>query len=390
VPDWRFAVSRVALVRCASYDAVEVAAAARRGIALLGGAERFVRPGERLLLKPNLLIGRDADRAVTTHPAVFRAVAEVFRESGAVLAYGDSPGFGRAEAVAGRCGIGEAARELGIPLADFVSPVAVPYPAGRLIKQFTIARGVLETDGIVSLCKMKTHGLTRITGAIKNQYGCIPGLLKAELHARLANARLFSQMLVDLNGLVRPRLFVMDGVVAMEGNGPQSGTLRPMNVLLLSEDPVALDAAFCRLIALDPQLVFPIVYGDAAGLGEARDIDYVGDPPEEFTASDFVVNRRPSSTTGTTPRFGQGIRILRRLVIPRPVIRARRCTRCGTCVSICPVVPKAVDFADALRSQPPMHNYERCIRCFCCQEMCPEGAIEIVTPPLGRLIRRGA
>jgi len=381
-------VSRVAVVRCPSYDVAAVRAAVERGIGLLGGVERFARAGETILLKPNLLIGREPGRAVTTHPSVFRAVAELFLTAGASLTYGDSPAFGRAEGVAGRAGIAEAARELGIPLADFVTPVAASYPEGVLIKQFTIAQGVLDADGIVSLCKMKTHGLTRITGAIKNQYGCIPGLLKAEFHARLPNARLFTQMLVDLNGLLRPRLYVMDGVVAMEGNGPQGGNPRAMNVLLFSDDPVALDAAFCYLIDLDPHLVLPIVAGEEVGLGTATGIEYVGDPVEGFVARDFAVNRRPLSTTGTALRPGRMSLFFRRFVIPKPAIRSARCTRCGTCVAICPVIPKAVDFEDAARSAPPVHRYDRCIRCYCCQEICPEGAIEIAVPFLGRLIRR--
>jgi uncharacterized protein (DUF362 family)/Pyruvate/2-oxoacid:ferredoxin oxidoreductase delta subunit len=378
----------VAVVRCPSYAVAAVRSAVERGIGLLGGVERFARAGETILLKPNLLIGREPDRAVTTHPSVFRAVAEVFLTSGAAVTYGDSPAFGRAEAVAGRAGIAETARELGIPFADFSTPVAAPYPAGRLIKQFTIAQGVLDADGIVSLCKMKTHGLTRITGAIKNQYGCIPGLLKAEFHARLPNARLFAQMLVDLNGLLRPRLYVMDGVVAMEGNGPQGGSPRAMNVLLFSDDPVALDAAFCHLIDLHPNLVLPIVAGEDVGLGTAAGIEYVGDPVEGFVVRDFVVNRRALSTTGTALRPGRLSLLFRRFVIPKPMIRAARCTTCGTCVTICPVTPKAVDFSDVTRSAPPVHRYDRCIRCYCCQEICPEGAIEIAVPLLGRLIRR--
>jgi uncharacterized protein (DUF362 family)/Pyruvate/2-oxoacid:ferredoxin oxidoreductase delta subunit len=383
-------VSRVAVVGCSSYETAAVQAALDRGLSLLGGVEQFARAGETILLKPNLLIGRDADRAVTTHPDVFRAAAVALRRSGARVVYGDSPAFGSTEWAAGRAGIARVAKELDVPPADFATPVTVPYPSGDLIKQFTIARGVWEADGIVSLCKMKTHGLTRITGAIKNQYGCIPGLLKAEFHARLANAALFSRMLVDLNGLLRPRLFILDGVVAMEGNGPQGGTLRAMGVLLLSTDPVALDAAFCRLANLDPRLVLPIVYGEAAGLGSARDIDYVGDPVDAFVAKDFVVNRRALSTTGTTPHYGRGIQAFRRLVVPRPVVRSARCTKCGTCVTICPVQPKAVEFRDSSRSSPPVHRYARCIRCYCCQETCPESAIEIATPLLGRLIRRGS
>lgn len=376
---------RVALVRCEEYTTDAVRAAAARGLDLLGGARRFVLPGERILLKPNLLVARSIDRAVTTHPAVFRAVAECLKQAGAQLSYGDSPGFGRTETVASKAGISAVARELEIPMADFGSGETVSFPDGHLIKQFVIAKGVLAADGLVSLAKMKTHGLTRITGAMKNQFGCIPGTLKPEFHARLPNADLFSQMLTDLNLLLRPRLFVMDGIIAMEGNGPQGGRPRPLHLLMFGDDPVALDATFCELIGLDREAVLPIVYGERFGLGRAQDIEYVGDPIDEFRVPDFEVNRSAQSTTGGP---GRASRWARRWVVPKPVIVEAKCTRCGTCVHVCPVTPKAVMFHDAARSSPPVHHYDRCIRCYCCQEMCPESAIEIDVPPLGRWIHR--
>ncbi len=377
--------SVVALVRCPSYEERVVDAAIGRGLELLGGIERFAQPGETIQLKPNLLVGRDPDRAVTTHPNVFRAIARRFIDAGAAVSYGDSPGFGRLSAVARRAGLATVAEDLGFGLADFSRGRTVSFSDGRLIKQFTLAEGVLAAEGIVSLPKLKTHGLTRITGAIKNQYGCIPGPLKAEFHARLPNADLFSQMLVDLNRFLRPRLFVMDGIVAMEGNGPQGGTPRPMNILLLSTDPVALDATVGSLIGLDPTLVPPIVYGEAFGLGRAFEIETVGDLVGSFLAEDFDVNRRRSSTTGEPGRYS---RLARRFVVPRPIVLPTRCTRCGTCVSVCPVAPKAIGFETEDRSSPPVHRYERCIRCYCCQEMCPEAAIELHVPLLGRIIHR--
>ena len=377
--------AQVAIVGCEDYELDRVRAATRRGIDLLGGASRFVRPGERILLKPNLLVPRGPDRAVTTHPTVFRAVVEALQEAGAELSYGDSPGFGSTAFVAQRAGLAEIASELGVPIADFASSGRVSFADGRLIKQFTLARGVLDAAGIVSLPKMKTHGLTRITGAIKNQFGCIVGALKPEFHARLPNVDLFSQMLVDLNRCLRPRLYVMDGVVAMEGNGPQSGRPRPMGVLLLSEDPVALDTTVCRLIDLETDLVLPIVHGEAFGLGTASAIEFVGDPIDRYVAGDFDVNRDPRSTTDPPGRVS---RFLRRFAVPRPVVLPERCTGCGTCVSVCPVTPKAIGFAEGSRGRPPAHDYRRCIRCYCCQEMCPEAAIDVATPPLGRLIRR--
>jgi len=377
--------SVVAAVRCPSYedrDALDRIVA--RAVDLLGGVERFVRHGETILLKPNLLVGRSPERAVTTHPHVFGAVAHIVRSAGAKRSYGDSPGFGRPEAVVQRSGLSAVADALGVSLADFGRGTEVPFPAGKLVKRFTIAQGVLAADGMVSISKMKTHGLTRITGAIKNQFGCIPGPLKAEFHARLPNVDLFSQMLVDLNRLLAPRLFVMDGVIAMEGNGPQGGRPRPMNVILASSDPVALDTAFCQLIGLDPDLVPPIVYGELAGLG-TRQIRWVGDPIDSLIALDFDVNRSPRSTTG---RPGRVSRIARRFVVPKPAVRADRCTRCGTCVEVCPVAPKAVGFPGGDRSLAPVHDYGRCIRCYCCQEMCPVSAIEIDIPLLGRIIHR--
>ncbi|MHB8925507.1 MAG: DUF362 domain-containing protein [Coriobacteriia bacterium] len=246
---------------------------------------------------------------------------------------------------------------------------------------------VLDADGLVSLAKFKTHGLTRMTGAVKNQFGCIVGMRKGEFHARMPDVDSFCRMLVDLNRAIAPRLFVMDGVVAMEGNGPRSGDPRPMRVIMASDDPVAIDATVARMMALDPMLVGTIRHGQDRGLGTYTDIEYVGDAVEGFVTPDYNVNRRPLSTT---PAMGAGP-FVKRFVVPKPVIRAERCTRCGTCVSVCPVMPKAVDWTTpggALDGRPPRYDYSLCIRCYCCQEMCPEKAIEVDVPPLGRLIHR--
>jgi ferredoxin len=189
-------------------------------------------------------------------------------------------------------------------------------------------------------------------------------------------------MLVDLNRLITPRLVVMDGIVGMEGNGPRNGDPRQVGVLLVSDDPVAIDALVCRLMALDPALVDTVVYGERWGLGTASDIELLGDGLPVI--DDYVVNRNRTSTPG-----GRMSSVtVKRLVTPRPYVVHERCTRCGTCVQVCPVDPRAVDWPDGDRSRPPVHDYKRCIRCYCCQEMCPERAIEVSTPPLGRLIRR--
>jgi Pyruvate/2-oxoacid:ferredoxin oxidoreductase delta subunit len=221
---------------------------------------------------------------------------------------------------------------------------------------------------------------------VKNSFGCIPGLLKAEFHVKLPDPHRFARMLVDLNLLVRPRLHIMDGILGMEGNGPRGGKPFPMHAILISADPVALDAVVARLIGVDPTLPPTALYGMEAGLGTYREneIELLGDlldglKPKRFHAlKDPVVSREPGSLS----------RFFKHWVVPRPVIQTKSCTRCGTCVKMCPVQPKAVDWKQGDRKQPPVYDYDRCIRCYCCQELCPEHVISIHRPLLGRLIRR--
>ncbi len=239
-------------------------------------------------------------------------------------------------------------------------------------------------DGIISLPKLKTHALTRMTGAIKNQFGCVPGMLKGEFHARMSQMDRFAAMLIDLTRLLAPRLYVMDAIVAMEGNGPHNGKPRALKAVLLSADPVALDTAACMLMGLDPSLVPTNSWGERLGLGTSAQLTLVGDDVKDMVCADFDVNRDCDFTASMLNRWLA--RLMKNLVVPRPIIRADRCIRCGHCVEVCPVNPKAVDFRALGREAPPEYDYSCCIRCYCCQEMCPEGAIKIETPLLGRLI----
>ena len=378
----------VALVRCDDYDEARVYDAVGLGLELLGGAGRFVTEGEGIVLKPNLLMGKPPEASVSPHPAVFAAVIRHLQAAGATLTYGDSPGFGKGESVARKAGLADVADEYGVACADFATGREIHFPEGRQIKRFTIAASVLDADGFVSVAKLKTHGLTRVTGAIKNTFGCIPGMRKGEFHARMAEEERFAQMLVDLSSAVRARLYVMDAIVAMEGNGPANGDSKPMRALLLSDDPVALDATACRMIAVDPELLHTLRLGQESGLGTWSDVEVVGDELAGFIDPEFDVNRNPVSTTGDP---GVASRFMKRWMIPKPVIDSSTCTACGTCVKVCPVEPKAVDWAKgtgAKHGKPPVHDYDLCIRCYCCQEMCPEGAIGVETPALGRLVHR--
>ena len=379
--------STVALVKCAEYDPDVVYGALRRGVELLGGLDRFVSPGERILLKPNILVGDRPERAVTTHPLVLAGCVRLFREGGATVSFGDSPGLENAAHAAKRSGLQEAGVRSGAELGEFSVGFSISNPGGERVSSFPVARAVHECDGTVNLPKMKTHQLTRITGAVKNLFGCIPGKRKALYHVQFQDVMDFSGFLVELALRLRPRLHVMDGIVAMEGNGPRSGDPKPMGVLIMSDDPVAVDATFCRLVAMDPAFVPTTVVGHRAALGRYRDgeIEYVGDPIEALARPDFRLIRKPVYSNASYAYYN----FIKNLVLPKPVIDPAKCVRCGLCVEACPVPGKALRFRDGDRERPPVYAYDRCVRCYCCHEMCPNRAIHKRTPLVGRILRLG-
>ena len=381
----------VALIPLDTYDQPQVDAAVRQGVDLLGGLRRFVNPEEKIVLKPNLLARALPQKAITTHPSVFQAVCRLLREEGCLhLSYGDSPGNPTTtpDKAAEGAGIAEAAAKYSVEKADFSSGSIVPFPEGRTAKSFYLCKGVQDADALINVCKMKTHALERITGAVKNLYGCITGVNKAAGHAAYPNSDVFADMLADLSLCIRPRLHIMDGVVAMEGNGPTSGTPVNMNVLLLSADPVALDAVFATLVHLDPAAVPTCASCERAGLGvmDAASIEVVtpggsltlAEAQSKYGKPDFDVFRGVIKK-GFLFNFMPLLPFLQH----RPRVDHRKCIACGVCEEACPVPEKAVHSGQGRKAR---YDYKKCIRCYCCQEMCPVKAIEVYRHPLTKLL----
>ena len=375
--------SKVILIPCDTYEEETVYHKLKEGLALLSGIEQYIDKKEKILLKPNLLKKAELDRAVITHPAVVGGFARLLREAGyenIILA--DSCGHGSTSRVIQGTGMDTCLQKLNIPAIDYTEGVEVKYPEGVQAKEFIMPKELVESDCVISLCKMKTHALERITGAVKNSYGFIYGLNKAKGHTHYPSADSFARMLIDLNACVKPRLYIMDGIVAMEGNGPGSGEPVPMNVLMISTDPVALDSVFARLVHLKPELVPTNYHGEKMGFGVYQDekIEIItpdGAMPmhavvEKFGNPNFDVDRREVRAGGKWNKIAKALNIFQK----KPYIDTEKCIKCGICVKSCPVPGKAVDFKKG-RHQPPVYDYKKCIRCFCCQEMCPEKAIKV-------------
>ena len=378
--------SKVVVLPCEDYEEEKIYRLLRKGMEVLGGVSAFIGKEEKILLKPNLLKKAEVEKAVITHPAVVGAFARFLREEGyANIVLADSCGHGSTNQVIRGTGMDTCLEKYKIPAIDYTKGIFVDYPEGIQAKEFVLPKELLEADCVISLCKMKTHALERITGAVKNSYGFVYGRNKAIGHTKYPSADSFARMLVDLNQYVKPRLYIMDGIVAMEGNGPGSGDPVPMKVMLLSADPVALDSVFARLVYLKPELVPTNYHGEKMGLGDWREENIqviVADEEgiressmeelvSQFGKPDFHVDRTQVRTNIWT-RMAKALNLFQK----KPYIEEDKCVRCGICVNSCPVPGKAVDFRKG-KEQPPVYDYKKCIRCFCCQEMCPKKAIKV-------------
>jgi len=374
-------MEKVSHVRCLSYNVAEVEEAVRKSIELLGGIKEYIRPGMKVLLKCNLLMRKRPEDCVTTHPAVVQAMASIIKNVGAIPIISDCPGGPYMEtmlkSVYKGCGMIEAAERSNAILNLSTDIVDVFIPEAKIAKKITIASVVKEVDAIISLPKLKTHGMCLFTGAVKNMFGIIPGMTKMEYHFRMNKIEDFSDMLIDVCRYANPVLSIMDAIMGMEGNGPSAGTPRAIGAILTGTSPYALDVAATALVGITPRRVGTIAKAEERGLCSANpeDIIFLGDHFNKPHISDFKL---PDSVKqGLLSRVlevGGNSRIskwLKPMVEPKLVVVHNRCIGCGDCERYCP--PKAI----AMYSGKPQIDLEKCIKCYCCQELCPEKAVII-------------
>ncbi len=367
--------SEVAVVRCGSYDEPEVEAQVKRLLDLLGGIGCYVKPGDRVLLKPNLLSASDPARAITTHPLVLKAVVKAVQAAGGRPLIADSPGGpfnrGSLETAYARSGFKAVAEETGAKLNYNTGSKVAHFPDGVLLKRIDLLAVLDEVDAVITLPKMKTHMLTTATGAVKINFGLVPGLTKPAYHLKFQSRDLFADMLLDVLACVKPRLALMDAVVGLEGDGPGShGRPRRTGLLMASADSVALDVAEADVMGIVPTEVSTTARAVLRGLtsGKASDLKVLG----ERLADVRVGYRKPSGRKGLLGAFmgSKAVnRVMLDLALPYPVAN-EKCVRCGVCRQSCPA--GAITITDRARM-----DRAKCIRCYCCHELCPHKAIDL-------------
>ncbi len=387
---------RVSLVTEESYDPKAVHAAVRKVLEPLGGMAGFVKPGDRVIVKPNLILPKPARMAATTHPEVVRSVCRLALDCGGRVTVGDSPGKGSARRAGAVAGYDPVMADLGIDWVEFTPrEIALDRPGedGRrpegsarkgVCARLTLAAELLDADVVINVPKLKTHGMMLMTMAVKNLFGAVVGLQKFQWHLRAGKDKaLFGSVLHEICRAVKPALSIVDAIVSMDGEGPTAGDPNPTRFLAAGADPSAVDAVLMDIFGLERNDLHTLAAAAAAGDSAWKEAEVVGASVEEVKPARWKLSdSQPAALP--LPVFCQKIPFLREWLrtqaTAKPAAIKEKCVLCGDCVAVCP--PQVMTLTD----RGVEIDHANCIRCYCCQELCPQGAIESRKGLLGRLL----
>lgn len=380
---------RVALNECGEYDEKAIEGLLRAQFEALG-ADRGLFEGKKTVIKPNLVSPCAPEAATTTHPAVIYAAAKIVKEYGADAVIAESPGGLYNESVLKLIyrvtGAADAAERAGVPLNYGLEYGGFEAPKGQASRLFEIIKPVLDADIVVDLCKLKTHTLTQLSANAKNLFGCVPGVFKAEQHARFPNQTEFMRALVDLAEAIcdaKTVLCVTDAVVGMEGNGPSGGNPRAIGCILSSFNPFAADLVCAAIVGQgesgrESDTVKMLKFAGERGLcpDSAAGVKLIGDEIARFKVAGYV---QPDT------KLKKWFDFIPSFLSPRPDIDYSKCVGCGKCAANCP--PHTISMEEIKGKKRPVIKKSGCIHCFCCQELCPIHAIRVKKNPIFKIIK---
>jgi uncharacterized protein (DUF362 family)/Pyruvate/2-oxoacid:ferredoxin oxidoreductase delta subunit len=374
--------ARVSITRADGYDFIKIYEAVDKCLQLIGGLDGIIKRGDTVFVKINHLSpASPAERGIVTHPVFLQAILELLKKSGVNITVGDDIDSDARDGFS-VSGIRQICQAAGVKLINLREAGFKETKCnGVLLDKAYLSRVALDADVIVNLPRLKTHSFAVFTGGIKNMFGTIPTGHRRKFHYEFRRNEDFSQMLTDVFSVIKPNLTVMDGIMAMEGEGPASGSLRKLGIVLASQDTVALDTIASRIIGLEPfdVLTTKYAYEKGLGIGDPQHIEVIGETIENVATSDFklplgksgvLVNKVPSLLSG----------FLLNQTTVKPVVMERLCTGCSECERICPAAAISVAGEKATISQ------NICISCMCCHEVCRFNAIMPRRPVVGRFI----
>lgn len=370
-------LEQVGIARCSDYAYENVEKALFQCLESLKGLKERIKPGSKVLVKVNLLKKNNPDDAVTTHPSVAEAVVRYLQQCGCEVTLGDSPGGPYTEwllrGIYKSTGMTQVAERTKCNLNYDVSITEVHNEHGKMLKKMQVIKVVEDADFIVSVAKLKTHAMMTYTGAVKNLFGIIPGIIKADYHLKMNDVANFAAHLVDICEYAKPLFSIIDGIDGMEGDGPSAGDKRHVGIIMAAQNPYALDFSALRVIGINPSMVPTMIEAKSRGLFSCDDgdIEYTCLRPSDINIKPFKLPRslNVNFIGGRIPK------VVEKWVMdnlrPRPVFDHNTCVSCRICEKSCP--PKVI----SMDTGKPVVDLSKCIRCFCCHELCPKKAVQI-------------
>ncbi len=381
----------VGIFRCENYDVEPLVGILKDAATAVGFNTGSIR-GKTLLLKPNMLGAYPPEMGITSHPNFVEAAIILFKGLGAKVCVGDSAnGIFEIDSVWERTGIRGVCKRHGVEEKVF------EREGSQIVDGLLIARPVLEADVVVNLPRFKTHGLTVLTIAAKNLYGCVPGLQKTRYHQKATDRLEFAKLVVRIAEIAKPALNLVDGILAMEGNGPSAGRLVPLNAVVSGTNHHAVDTVCAKIICLDPKHVDTIEAAVSLGLWDPETkIAVAGKTPEDVRPATFDL---PATFTKGMRDWWISLFVINRIwggISIKPKVNEKKCQRCGLCVKACPVdaiiTEKAASVHAELVEAQAVHPstcsgqtlaraphvlIKNCVQCYCCHEICPYQAIDL-------------
>lgn len=360
--------------KCPDYSGDKVYNAVKSAFDRLGGIDKYVKQGMKVLIKPNLVMKKSPEEAATTHPSVVEAVARIAAEAGGIVVIADSPGGINTErtlrSIYSVCGMQSAADSSGAQLNYNFEETEVENPEGRYLKRVTLIRPVVDADVVINVPKLKTHGQMVYTGAVKNMFGAVPGVLKAEYHFRMPEHKQFANALIDIFLSTKTTLNIMDAIIGMDGQGPTAGNPKHIGLIMAGEDAFELDFTALNVVGVNPYDVPLIREGVERRLCPSgiENIRIEGEDLENVKIKDFQI---PHLGTLRTISFfeNRAFNLVAKALRPSPVFIHNRCIGCRQCEKNCPA--HIIEMVE----KKPVADMSKCIRCFCCQELCPVKAV---------------
>lgn len=362
--------TKVAVMQCGSYDTDEVTGKINEGIKQLGGWQRWLKPGMNVLLKVNLIGPLPSETAAVTHCEFVRAVTRILKLHDCNVWIGDSAGGslgGKAQTLKALSvsGLVKVAEEEGAVIKNFDKEGVVEVEASGA--KMYLAKPVFDADLVINMPKFKTHIMAAYTGAVKNLFGCVPGQKKAEYHKAAPSTESLGRTICDINKAVNIGLNIMDGILAMDKQGPVTGRIYEADKILISEDRLGLDAVAVDMIGkrIEDLPLFKASIEQGTGEWKLENIELCGDFDAPPRLAGFKV---PKTIQGR--RGGGALKVMVDLLKTRPQMDLSKCKKCNVCVDSCPV--------GAIDRETKMIDYDKCIECMCCHELCIHKAVRLV------------